>query len=62
MRRTLNHDGPARLIGVVGLHFLNFPHDALPRQDLAEDNVLLVEVGCGNGGDEKLTSIGACAI
>lgn len=55
---TFNHDRPARLVGVICLHFLDLPHDALAGQDLSEDNVLLVKMGRGNGGDEKLASIG----
>lgn len=59
---TFNHDGLSRLVGVIGLHFLDFPQNALAGQDLAEDNMFHVEVGCGNGSDEKLASIGACAM
>lgn len=59
---TFNHDGSTRLIGIIGLHFLDLPHHTLAGQDFAEDNVLLVEVRCGNGGDKKLASVGACAM
>lgn len=59
---TFNNDRPARLVGIISLHFLDLPYDALARQDLSEDNVLLVEMGRGNGGDEKLTSIGTCTM
>lgn len=57
---TFNHDGLARLVSVIGLHFLDLPQDALAGQDFAEYNVFLIEVGRENGGDEELASIGTC--
>jgi hypothetical protein len=48
------------LVAALHLEVLDFADDALAVDDFAEHYVLLVQVGCGNGGDEELRSVGAC--
>jgi hypothetical protein len=47
------------LVAALCLEVLNCSHDALAVDDLAEHNVLLVQVWRGNGGNEELRAVGA---
>jgi hypothetical protein len=49
-----------RLVSALSLQVLDLAHDALAVDDLAVDYVLLVEMGCGNGGNEELRAVCAC--
>lgn len=46
------------LAAVTSLSGLHLPHDIEAIDDLAEDDVLPVEEGSGNRGDEELGSVG----
>lgn len=46
---------------MVSLGCLNASDNAHPLNDSSKDNMLSVEVGGGNGGNEKLRSIGVWA-
>lgn len=43
------------------LHAFDLADNALAVNDLSENNVLAIEVGCGDGGDEELAAVGAGA-
>jgi hypothetical protein len=60
----LTNDGSVvpRLIAALSLQVLDLAHDALAVDNLAIDDVLLVEVRCGDGGDEELRAVGACLV
>lgn len=47
------------LVAGGGLEVLDLAHDALAVDDLSEDDVLLVEVGGRDGGDEELGAVGS---
>jgi hypothetical protein len=47
------------LVAALCLKVLNFPDNALAVDDLAEYNMLVVQVWCGNGGNEELGAVGA---
>lgn len=49
------------LVAALGLQVLNLSHDALAVDDLAVDYVLLIEMRCGDCGDEELRAVGAWA-
>lgn len=54
----------ARLNGNVtagGLGVLDRAHDGLAAEDLAEDDVLVIEVGRGVAGDEELRAVRVCS-
>lgn len=55
-----HNDVDLRLVG-LGLHVLDLANDALAIDNLAENNVLAIEVGGWNGGDEELATVGAGA-
>jgi len=55
--RTVDGNVMPWLVGTLCLEVLNRPDHALAADDLAEDDVLLVEMGCGNGRDEELRAI-----
>lgn len=56
---TFNYDRFAGLVGVVGLHFLDFADYAFPGENLAKYNVLLIQVRCRDSCDEELTTVGS---
>lgn len=46
------------LVAGLGRQVLDLANDGLAVEDFAKDNVLVVEVGGGNGGDEELGAVG----
>lgn len=50
------------LVAALSLQVLDLAHYTLAVDDLAVDDVLLVEMGSGNGGDKELRAIGACLL
>lgn len=58
----LTNDGSIvqRLVAALGLQVLNLAYDALSIDNLAVNDVLVVEMGCRDGSDEELRAIGAC--
>ena len=52
---------PCGLVLVSNGCVLHLPDNALAANNLAEDHVLAVQVGCGHGGDEELAAVGARA-
>jgi hypothetical protein len=47
------------LVAALCLEILDRSYDALAVDDLAEHNMLLVQMWCGDGGDEELRAVGA---
>jgi len=45
------------LVAALGLEILDLADDALAVDDFAEDDVLVVEMGCRDGGDEELRAV-----
>jgi hypothetical protein len=58
---VLTNDGRVlgRLVTGLSLQVLNLAHNALAVDDLAVDDVLLVQMWRGDGRDEELRSVGA---
>jgi hypothetical protein len=50
------------LVLALNLEVLDLSDDAFAVDDLAEYDVLLVEVRCQDGGDEELGSIRGCTL
>ena len=45
------------LVAALGLEILNLADDALAVDDFAEDDVLVVKMGCRDRGDEELRAV-----
>jgi len=46
----------------LGGQILDFADDGFTGEDFAEDDMFAVKVGGGDGGNEKLGAVGACAM
>jgi hypothetical protein len=47
-----------RLVALVDLSVLDLANDIHSFHNVAEDDVLIIQMGCSFAGDEKLTSVG----
>lgn len=62
LARGGDDDGLGGAVGLEGAGVLDLADEGLAGDDLAEDDVLAVEVGGGDGGDEELGAVGVCVV